>query len=208
LELCRPVRISQEDARLFRRFTIRRVVLTAMCVAAAIMGYILWFEYRSRMLRSPLMYPEPYAVAFMGFIGGAVAIWVFLMLATDLPTFIWRGHDRSPQDLAPLHHYACAPLALLPYPMLALGLTGMFAAEAKAGLLAAFTFYGTCGCLLILTVLMWIFPLVLMSAATGCSRKQTVWLALYLPLHWALMAVLSLLILLSFTLTTSMYFSY
>jgi hypothetical protein len=206
-ELCRPVRISQEDARRFRRFTIHRVVITAMLVAAATIGYILWTEYSLRMFRSPTQQPEPYAVGFMGFVGGAIALWVFLMLATDLPTFIWRGHDRSPQDLAPLHHYACAPLAIVPYAMLVLGVMGMFASENKAGYLAAMTFYGTCGCLLVFTILMWILPLVLMRAAAGCSRKQTLWLALYLPLHWAIMALLSLLILLSFTLPTSSYFS-
>jgi hypothetical protein len=206
-ELCRPVRISQEDARQFRRRTIHRVVFTAMFVAAAIIAWIVWYESKRGMVPTPAQQPEPYAVATAGYLGGALALWIFLSLATDLPTFIWRGLDRNPRDLAPLHHYACAPLALVPYAMLVIGIMGAIASEDKAGFWAAATFYSTCACLLFLTILMWMIPLMLMRAATGCSWRQTVWLALYLPFHWSLIALLSLLIVLGSTLPTSLYFS-
>ena len=47
----------------------------------------------------------------------------------------------------------------------------------------------------------------LMRAATGCSPRQTRALALYLPIHWILMAILSALIFLCFIVPPAWYFS-
>jgi hypothetical protein len=207
-ELCRPVRISQEDARLFRIRTIRRVMLTAMVLVFVGVAWLLWAEYQNRGLRSPMEYAEPYVVSLAGFVGGSIAGWIFLLLATDLPTFIWRGLDKSPSDLAPLHHYACAPLALVPYILLFVGAMILLAKGDGNSVLIPLGIYTGLICLGIVASLLWIVALVLMRTATGCTRKQCLQLALYLPFHWIVMALLSLLIIVAFTLPTSLYFSH
>src|SRR4051794_23979531 len=88
-ELCRPVRISQQDARLFRRRAIRGAVLTAAGLAAIGIAWVLWQEWRGGGLSNVFKDPKPYALVAAGYIGGILATWVFLTLSTDLPTFIW-----------------------------------------------------------------------------------------------------------------------
>jgi hypothetical protein len=115
-EICRPVRISAADALSFRRFTIRIVWwLGAFALAAWLAAAVSWDVQRvggwQRIPRRQMLEMLVIGVASCGLL---VGLWVFLWLATDLPTFIWRGLPANPRDLAPLHHYACAPLVLIP----------------------------------------------------------------------------------------------
>jgi hypothetical protein len=206
-ELCRPVRISQQDARLFRIRTIRRAMLTAMVLVAVGVAWLLWDQHTRGGLRAPLQDPKPYVVSLAAFVGGTIAGWVFLLLATDLPTFIWRGLDKRPDDLAPLHHYACAPLAIVPYILLFVGFMILLAGGDGRSPFIPVGIYTGLACLGIVAILLWIIALVLMRTATGCTRKQCLQLGLYLPFHWGVMALLSLLIILAFTLPASLYFS-
>jgi hypothetical protein len=109
-----------------------------------------------------------------------------------MPLFIWKGlPSRPPNELAPIHHYASAPLALTP--LLAILWIGAVAAgriisgdaiEFAAGLTVAVT-------MLALLLIAWILPLVLMRCATDCRAARVVALAVYLPVHWLLIAVMA-----------------
>jgi len=124
-----------------------------------------------------------------------VALWVFLWLATDLPTFIWRGLPAAPQDLAPLHHYACAPLAFAPLILIAsIGfgvmwyLSGPPLAAVEGAFLTAWLAF------LVLLPLLWWTPIRLMRGATDCSIARQLGLGLYLPFHWGLILLGSILL--------------
>jgi hypothetical protein len=206
-ELCRPVRISQQDAKLFRRRTIRRTLLAASLVAGFGIGWILWQEARGGALPSSLAEPRPYAFLLAGYLGGIVALWTFLTLATDLPTFIWQGLDRTPDDLAPLHHYASAPLAITPYAIVLVTLVGLFAGDADHG----WRFYLVLATIAISTITLvlalWRIPQLLLRAGANCSPRQSRALALYLPVHWTIIMVLSGLIFCLFIIPPMWYFS-
>src|SRR4051794_13223330 len=72
-ELCRPVRISQEDARLFRRAAIKRVVLCEMLIAFVVIVWAIWAESRRGMMPSLSSNLEPYLTVFVGYFAGAFA---------------------------------------------------------------------------------------------------------------------------------------
>ena len=186
-EMCRPVRVSAPDARSFRRVTIRLVV-------ALYLVYMLGLGiYQIRELVK-MGIPFPTAqVAMAGAITawGAVMMAMALMLATDLPTFIWRGLPASPDDLAPLHHYACAPLALVPLLAVIGGVGWLVYLMAPGRTNAHVLAYGGFALGLIVLLLIWWLPPVLMRAATGCGVRRMLALGAYLPLHWAMMLALA-----------------
>lgn len=194
-ELCRPVRISADDAKRFRRLTVyvaATSIVTAVIVVTWLNGAlaVMWRTWRD-------------AAGFMLLAAwGWVAAIVFLRLATDMPLFIWKGLPSLPAiELAPLHHYAAAPLAYAPLvSAVALGLPAL-AAYANAPPWAQQLSLG----LGVLAVAGWLFvcwltPLVLMRAATGCGRRRVALLAAYLPLHALIMLTLVWLMSLALTL--------
>jgi hypothetical protein len=177
-ELCRPVRISAGDAKRFRSTT---AVLAATSVAVVVSVAI---------LRNTANWGWRDAVAFGLLLPlGWFATVVFLRLATDMPVFIWKGlPSRPPHELAPLHHYASAPLAYAPLvATVALVLPAMAdfvnAPEWFHRLCVAAVGAGVCAWLIVC----WRTPLNLMRAATGCDRRRVRLLAAYLPVHVLLM---------------------
>ena len=185
-ELSRPVRISADDAADFRALTVF-LSATTFTLAIAI-------GLQARYAMFPL---RPYtAVLFVA----CVLVWilslVWLQVATDLPTFIWRGLPARRKDLSPLHQYACAPLSLVP----PIGL--LLAAGFFFGGNMAFNAQGrlTSGAELLLIAMLapvvlalWVIPAVLMGTATRCGWGRRLVLLLYLPLHWALVTLMVLL---------------
>lgn len=182
-ELCRPVRICASDAHAFRLRTIR---ITAIALIVPFMAGI-YLQMPTGLPRG--VWPALALVCALGWI--ATCVW--LRLATDLPTFIWRGLPGKSDDLSPLHHYAAAPLALLLIPAL-LATAGVFLLDHHvfnaSGQLAPVAWLAIALLLLPVAVLVWTIPLVIMKTATGCSPRRVWGLAGYLPLHWLIMTVL------------------
>ena len=182
-EMCRPVRISKVDAARFRRLSIR------VAIAAALVTAFVYQKLTGASARG--MRTEDYVLAWLSVVVGVIAAEVFLRLATDVPLFIWKGLPSSdPTELAPLHHYAAAPLGLAVwvFPLTAsLPLLAELLEAPVAARVAAFAIGG--GVLLAWLVLLWVTPVRLMRAATGCDRRQVRKLALYLPIHWLLMGI-------------------
>lgn len=186
-ELCRPVRISADDAKRFRRLTVY-VAATSIVIAVIV---VTWLNGElAVMWRST--WPDAAVFILLLAAGGWVAAVVFLRLATDMPLFIWKGLPSLPAiELAPLHHYAAAPLAYAPFvSAIVVGLPAL-AAYVNAPPRAYQVSLG----LAALAVAGWIFlcwltPLVLMRAATGCARRRVALLAVYLPLHALVMLTL------------------
>jgi hypothetical protein len=188
-EMSRPVRICAADARSFRAATIWLTMLMAFLCGIGIITAVftaLWYQFRTWSWLSPREIIQTVWIP----IACLIAIYALLWVATDLPTFIWRGLPANPKDLAPLHHYACAPLAMAPLVLLGglvvwgiLFFTGPpmeavgFASEAVGF-----------GILLLMLPLWWI-PVRLMRGATGCSIGRQLLLGLYLPFHWALVTL-------------------
>ena len=186
-ELCRPVRISADDARRFRRLTIY-LAATAAAAAATLFA---WME--SAPLRGPA--GEVAAAALM-LAGGWLAVVLFLRLATDMPLFIWKGlPSLPPRELAPLHHYAAAPVALLPVLLLVAAVVPDVAWSARrSGGWGHVSAAGVVAVVAAWLYLAWRTPLVFMKAATHCTRRRVALLAVYLPLHVLLMAFLTALL--------------
>jgi hypothetical protein len=200
-ELCRPVRVSALDAAKFRRFTIRIVMLTAVLGALIVAACLIsWasvgrlFTYMSSNGLSDRDIQQAMLGALM-IVSGYFLLHLMPRLMTDLPTFIWEGFKDRPMDLAPLHHYACAPLALMPIvllPVTLLALLPSFAAPVADELIQAEVIL-LCISLTGPLLLLWVIPLKFMRAATNCTRRRLFALALYLPLHGFLSAVLCML---------------
>ena len=195
-ELCRPVRISRADARRFRGVA---TLIAATTVTASVMG-ALYFGTRPWGRADEIAFWCALPVAW----GCAV---LFFRLATDMPVFIWRGlPSLPPNELAPLHHYAAAPLAFAPaaaaLAALPPWLMGLYdpppwASHAPLALSAAVV--------IVWLVLCWRTPLALMRSATGCGRGRVVQLALYLPAHVLLMFVAAFLLFLAFLLPITQF---
>jgi hypothetical protein len=186
-EMCRPVRVSPDDARGFRRATLRLVLMTYVIGAAAIMVIAIREMLRVGVLTQTLYWIMPLIALTLG----ALALMAFLAMATDLPTFIWRGLPTSPDDLGPLHHYACAPLALVPpLAILAGGAIGagyVLGWAPPNGEPAPESVVFVAALAALLASLVWWIPPILMRAATRCGPRRMFALAAYLPLHWVLM---------------------
>ena len=192
-ELSRPVRISPDDALRFRRVTLRIVQVTAVLIALAVAGAGIGYQlHRYGLAAIPLREIIKLIVVIpMGWL----ALWIFIWLATDVPTFIWKGLPSDPANLAPLHHYACAPLALVPLiPLLPIvpGAIVLLLDGKESGAATAVITAWVIAAFIILAL--WWVPPRLMHGATGCGIGRQLLLALYLPFHWALMAILGLMI--------------
>ena len=181
-EMCRPVRISAEDAKRFRRLSARLAAASGVLTVVA----VFWL---TGGLRRGMRNSDFLPTFVMLLVGGYFASVLFLRLATDMPLFIWKGlPSMPPSELAPLHQYAAAPLGLIPFvlvvtvllPTLAAvqGLPGEYVKvfQGAAVLMAGAWF-----------IALWQTPLVLMKTATGCGNRRVAQLALYLPFHWLLM---------------------
>ena len=193
-EMSRPVRICAADARSFRALTIRLTM--AVAILGMVTGLTCFLLAQAAVLRSfSWLSPREFVQIVWTLMASVVAIWVFLWLATDLPTFIWRGLPAAPQDLAPLHHYACAPLALAPLVLLGSIVFGVIwymngpPVEAVGTAIIA-CFWG----LVLLLPLLWWTPIYLMRGGSGCGIRRQIGLGLYLPFHWALIALGSLIL--------------
>jgi hypothetical protein len=190
-EVCRPVRICISDARAFRKMSVRLAVASIVIAALLYVALTIpWVAYlsprtlsgqRDMMVLAIAVVLTPWVVALLN---------LFFLLGTDLPTFIWKGLEDNPIDLAPLHHYASAPLALAAMLILPAGLSAglnqiapdtIFAIAAAALLIL---------CAVVIVALLWWIPLRLMKTATGCGPRRVLMLALYLPLHWFVMLTL------------------
>jgi hypothetical protein len=170
-ELSRPVRISRDDAWRFRRVTVflgvAGVIVFSLIVAYARIPAAAWQDREA--FRTIVLAAGP----------GPVLLWYFLLLCTDMPTFIWKGLPYSPDDLAPLHYYTAAPLFLL---------TVLSPVAAAAVLYHPYAAVVAGVGVLLVVVLLWSLPLTFMRA-TGASLGPVVMLAVYLPVHWALIGV-------------------
>jgi hypothetical protein len=185
VELTRSVRVSATDAAMFRRRTIHRAVVS--CVVVAIAVFLL--DPGGQVWSLPWV-PLAFAAVLIGI--GAICAWLLLSLGTDLPTFIWKGLPANPHDLAPVHHYASAPLALMPalaaiFIFVATGTSRYSPLHVSAEFVVMFA-----GLLLLgLLVMLWRTAVVFMRAGTGCRPPQLVKLMLYLPVHWILAVTLA-----------------
>lgn len=200
-EICRPVRLSAQDAASFRRATLRIVIVTA-AVAAAAFGIGVFLTVARRPFAPPV---GPYVLpGVLLYTAGLIGLYVALHGATDMPTFIWRGLPGAERELAPLHHYASAPLLLVFVLAIECALSilcirmvqtlqnSYYLAIPRGLVLGA---YIAAGLLMFLSIVpIFRTPLVFMKAATGCSRRRMLGLGLYLPVHWVLMLGLGLLI--------------
>jgi hypothetical protein len=187
-ELCRPVRVSVRDARQFRRVTVLLAVASLILTIAGIAAADFASTPGSTFTRARMLIVAVVLVMY------AVASTAFLFLATDIPLFIWKGlPSLPPNQLAPVHHYASAPLSLMV----------VFAPLAAAATLCAKQFgvrdvdgVGAlalgAGLIAIAATLM-VIPLMLMRAVTRCGPKRLLALALYLPVHWAIMLAMTVL---------------
>ncbi|HEV2293007.1 MAG TPA: hypothetical protein VGR35_04075 [Tepidisphaeraceae bacterium] len=178
-ELCRPVRISELDARRFRLLTIHLAALGMTLGLAGLLQHIVG-----------IWPPRPSSAGMIALCLGAwVMTLLFLRMATDLPTFIWSGMPGRTYDLSPLHQYAAAPLALLlPAAGVFVGLVFMLSSvmASPAGLTETGTL-ALSGLLAVVLGWAWVTALVFMRTATRCSFVRVAMLGLYLPLHWLMM---------------------
>jgi len=181
-ELCRPVRISAQDAHRFRLLTIHVAAFGVVLGVGGFMQYTMSF-WPPRVMSATLV-----AIC----IGVWLAAFVFFRLATDLPTFIWRGLPGRSHDLSPLHQYAAAPLALLlPGAVLFLGLVYGF-----GKVMVTFPDLSAIGMLVIAGIglgvlpLSWLVTMIYMRSATRCRLTRVAALGLYLPAHWLMMFLL------------------
>jgi hypothetical protein len=184
-ELCRPVRISADDARRFRS-TTAYVAATAITAAIGALAYAntTFWKWQDAL---------GFVLAMALGLGATV---FFLRLATDMPVFIWRGlPSLPPNELAPLHHYAAAPLAYAP--LVVAVVLGLWTLSAFVN--APRWFYYPVGAASVALVagwmlLCWWTPLALMRGATGCGPRRVMILGAYLPAHALMMLVLSFLL--------------
>jgi hypothetical protein len=182
-ELCRPVRVSADDAKRFRKMTLR--IATASFLLSLI--GIAVADLPGWALGAPFI--VQIALAMLAYAVGAAA---FFALATDMPLFIWKGLPaRPPSELAPVHHYAAAPLALMPL-VGAAAVAGAFSAQftemaGDADGVGVLVLFGAAG---VVFFVLWVLSLVLMKSASGARGGRLLALALYLPFHWLLVLLL------------------
>jgi hypothetical protein len=192
-EMSRPVRISADDAKMFRRVVIRVTLGMALVTGVACLGGVIGFQIWKYGTAS---FPKREILKLSGLIpAGMVGLWLFLWLASDMPTFIWRGLPADPLDLAPLHRYAIAPLGFVPVLALLSMMAGLIMFKLYDIRLGLFTLQACSTVLLIVMALfLWLIPVIMMGSATRCSIWRQLLLAAYLPLHWAIIYLLSFLV--------------
>lgn len=183
-ELTRPARISAADARGFRRATLR--IALGSYLLPLVAGFALAIARNFGLMRA-----EDFALAMTMGLLSVLVVKFFLWFATDMPLFIWKGLPAlGPNQLAPMHQYASAPLALMPL-LAALVIAGTaavpFIDPAQAVTLA---FAGVI-CLALIFIWLWVVALRVMKSATSCGGGRVAALALYLPLHWSIALVVA-----------------
>lgn len=189
VELCRPVRIRAADAYAFRRRTIRIAVIGVAIPLAILMGILL-----DNSIRWSVDAIELAATNILGLVIFVIVLSIFLRLGTDLPTFIWKGLSSNPNDLAPVHQYASAPLAATPmFVLVVIGL-GFWEFHWSLRQQLTFTFVSIPAFLLIEYILIARTAAAMMRGATGCSVGRQVGLFAYLAIHWLMMAILCVMV--------------
>jgi hypothetical protein len=187
-ELCRPVRISADDARRFRRISIHLAALSSVLFGALAVSFT--GAFRPPGIGGVALLLLKIGLCLLGWASGVV----FLRLASDMPVFIWKGlPSLPPSELAPLHHYASAPLALIPFVAAAGAMLAPVVASPTDPFGLGQPLRIAWGAILVGWVLVcWRTPVVLMRAATGCGWGRALVLALYLPVHCFMMALLTI----------------
>ena len=110
-----------------------------------------------------------------------------------MPVFIWKGHPSlAAGELATIHHYSSAPLALLPLGLLLAGVAQVFPvvlpgppwimAPVIGGLVLLIYCMGAAG-----------LQLVFMRISTHPGAGRVLLLMVYLPLHWGIMLIVTFL---------------
>lgn len=191
-ELCRPVRISVKDAQSFRRTTLWLATISiVVAVSAAPLIAALWLAVPRwwLMWRWWQVHALPTISLLLLNIAAAIAaLQLFLRLMTDMPLFIWKGlPSLPPSQLAPVHHYACAPLAFV-----AIG--AVIGAALVFRLIVAFPLaaneapfvLGSCAVAVVFAIWLWVVALGMMKSSSGASSRRLVAMAIYLPIHWLL----------------------
>ena len=85
-ELCRPVRISADDARRFRK-------VSSMVAATAVIGAIAAIVF---LFDPPTRRPADLVRFLLALVIGWIAAVIYFRLATDMPVFIWKGLPSLP----------------------------------------------------------------------------------------------------------------
>lgn len=193
-EICRPVRISIDDARSFRRTTVN-LVLLAFLLCALELGVLVVANY----LREARVAVQPEYMPLVWYLSATTVITltilfglrVLLFMMTDLPVFIWRGHPSLREnDLSPIQCYAAAsltPLLVTPIlvPVVVFGV--LFVDSPTNEVLVPLLVIVTGLLLSVLFYRMLTTPLRLMIGS-GVERRRVKIMALYLPVHWLIMA--------------------
>lgn len=202
-ELCRPVRISVKDAQRFRRTTL----LVATLSAAVTYGVVpliaaLWMFLALTRPRQGLMMPRVWrnivptmSLVLLNVLAVVAAFHFLLRLMTDMPLFIWKGlPSLPPSQLAPVHHYACAPLAFAPIGALIGGalMIPLIGGHNEPVIIA------TCAVAGVIAIWLWRVALVLMKESSGAGPGRVIAMAVYLPLHWLIMFALVWLLMATF----------
>jgi len=189
-ELCRPVRISGNDARSFRLVTLWLAtagVVVAMLVVPLTAAQ--WMFTRGGTFATMPIRLAAY-LALLPLVWG-LGFHLAVRMATDMPLFIWKGLPSvSPTELSPIHQYACAPLAF--FPVLAVTLGGAGYVMAMSPFPIDFTLLGIAMSVVggVLFVWLWAVALVFLRVSTGAGTRRVLALALYLPVHWVMMSFL------------------
>lgn len=186
-ELCRPVRISAADARAFRACCIW--IAAASVFVPVILGMTSFALFIIVRRGWPVGDDAFNAMLFYLF-GTMVAIvvsWAYFTLATDLPTFIWKGLSQNRKELAPLHHYAAAPMIFMPIYSLVLIATALASHVADDPEILAFAGIAAPIFFVVQLIVVCDIAAVLMRAATQCSAKRAFGLIAYIVFHWFLL---------------------
>lgn len=181
-ELCRPVSISRAEAVAFRRVTIWIAVLSCVVgISGAIAA-----DATSRSLRD-----NELVAWVIGVLVAIPALRLYFGLVTDLPTFIWRGRDARPNELAPLHLYACAPLALAPLLGIAV-ISAAFVGTHMPSRDALLTSQLTAACAVAAGIgFLWYMTALLFAVGAKLRNATQMLLAIYLPVHGVLSLLLT-----------------
>jgi hypothetical protein len=191
-ELCRPVRINAEDARAFRRWTIGIAVLSVVVSVVLSMVMEVFQQFMKGMPMPPAFTVVIIARLFIFAMSLAIGVWILFMLGTDPTTFIWKGLSPLAFHIVPLHHYASAPLGLMPFfSFLMIGVEatrGVFVARQYQldWIIIGFTVMAIPIALIHRT------STILIRAASGSAKESQLPSAFYFPIHWLLMATLGL----------------
>jgi hypothetical protein len=183
-ELSRPARISLRDAMAFRRTT---GWITAISVAALVTSFA--------MLPS-IRWPQSILV-FCYAAGMVIGMRCFVHFATDMPSFIWPPTDRTkPRQLSPLQNYASAPMPLmiLPLALLTIGIFWINLLPGAPAFMAIAIFSLASLCLIWLIFQLCRVNAAFMRISTKCPDRRCRILALYLPLHYLMIAIVSVFI--------------